>query len=213
MPLTAVFFHGWGFDSGIWDRVSRLLGDWPALYFDRGYFGAPGAPVADGPCIAVTHSFGTMLALRDPPAHCAGILAINGFDRFVAAPGSPGVPGRIVERMTARFDEEPEAVLHEFRRRCGWESPFTLRSAQVLGEDLRRLATMDCTAISTRTELPILSLQGSADPILPEAMRAAVFAKTRGIQRATIAKGGHLLPLTEPEACARAIRDFAEVIA
>ena len=213
MPLTVLFIHGWGFDAGIWSEITHLLTDWPVLHFDRGYFGAPRAPSPDGPCLVVTHSFGTMLALRDPPPHCIGILAINGFDRFFAKPGSPGVHPRILKRMIGQFDKEPEEVLREFRNRCGCDAPFTLRDHQLLGEDLERLATLDCTTVSASIDLPILSLQSETDPILPKAMRDHVFAGASRLERKTLADGGHLLPLTEPEACASTIRDFAGTIA
>ena len=213
MPLTVLFIHGWGFDAGIWSGITRLLADWPVLHFDRGYFGAPQTPSPEGPCLVVTHSFGTMLALRDPPPHCIGILAINGFDRFFAKPGAPGVHPRILKRMIGQFEKEPEEVLREFRNRCGCDAPFTLCDGQLLGEDLQQLATMDGTALCAGIELPILSLQSETDPILPQAMRDNVFAGATRLERKTLAGGGHLLPLTEPEACARAIREFAGTIA
>jgi len=51
-----------------------------------------------------------------------------------------------------------------------------------------------------------LVLHGGADPLLPPAMRDAVFA---GAPRETLAGGGHLLPLTHPEWVAARIRAFA----
>ena len=213
MSLTVFFIHGWGFDAGIWAGIARLLPDWPSLHFDRGYFGASQAPSPDAPCLAVTHSFGTMLTLRDPPPHCIGVLAINGFDRFFAKPGSPGVHPRILKRMIGQFEKEPEEVLREFRNRCGCDTPFTLSNSQLLGEDLQRLATMDCTPLGASIDLPILSLQSETDPILPQAMRDNVFAGASRLERKTLAGGGHLLPLTEPEACASTIREFAGTIA
>ncbi|MCB2059330.1 MAG: alpha/beta hydrolase [Novosphingobium sp.] len=210
--MTIFFVHGWGFNSAIWDSISELLPDWPKLKLDRGYFGAPRTPVPETPCIAVTHSFGTMLALADPPPHCIGLIAVNGFDRFVAHSGSPGVHRRVLKRMIGQFETEPEAVLREFRNRCGCCAPFTLGNVDLLGNDLQDLANIDYSQYCARIELPVLSLQGDADPILPKAMCDNVFSGVHRLERLTLG-GGHLLPLTEPVACASAIREFAGVIA
>jgi len=213
VSVTALFIHGWGFDSGIWDRIVPLLPGWTTLRYDRGYFGAAQAPSPDGPCIAVTHSFGTMLALTDPPAGCIGILAINGFDRFIARTDSPGVQPRVLERMIGRFEKEPEATLQEFRHRCGSDASFPACDTKKLGADLRHMAEMDCTRESALAQLPILSLQGEADRILPAAMREAVFSCAGQLERKTLSGNGHLLPLTAPQACASTIREFARVLA
>lgn len=212
MPLTAILYHGWGFDGGIWAGMAKNLPDWRLLAQDRGYFGSPRMPVPEGPCIAVTHSFGTMLALHEPPPGCIGILAINGFDRFTANPETAGVQGRIVERMIVRFEREPETVLREFRDRCGCAAPFVIGDASRLEQDLRLLAEMDCTRQAAETALPILLLQGDADPILPPAMRQTVFGGAKRLERRTLS-GGHLLPLGAPEICAGMLREFAEGLA
>ena len=58
----------------------------------------------------------------------------------------------------------------------------------------------------------MLSLQGANDPLLPEAMRCAAFAKA-GVTRMTCENAGHLLPLEAPEWSANAIADFARAAA
>jgi len=210
--MKALFYHGWGFDSSIWDGISGLLPQWPIDFVDRGYFGLAKIAAVDAPCIAVTHSFGTMLALQQPPPQCVGIVALNGFDRFVASDAFPGVHPRIMRRMTDRFANDPKTVLREYRQRCGCDVPFPAIDSQVLGQDLRDLATLDCSALETTRNLPILSLQGDTDPILPPAMREMVFARSGRIERRTVPCSGHLLPMTHPEQCARTIREFAKVL-
>ncbi|MCB2076565.1 MAG: alpha/beta fold hydrolase [Novosphingobium sp.] len=211
MSMTALFYHGWGFDHSIWNKVVGQLEGWRALFVDRGYFGQARRPVPDGPNLVVAHSFGTMLALHDPPQGCVGIVAINGFDRFVADSASPGVHPRILRRMADRFEGDPLSVLREFRGRCGCETSPPHPDKDALGEDLHLLATMDCRDDTAATPLPILSLQGDADPILPEAMRDTIFGRAHRIERRTVAGGGHLLPLTDPAACCKAIREIGEV--
>lgn len=203
--MKLLFAHGWGFDASFWSPLAELLADWPAQIDDRGYFGKPAAPIFDGePCLAVTHSLGTMRVLAEPPPGLAGIVAINGFACFT---GDAGVPRRVVDRMTRRFQADPAGVLREFRRTCGCDAPFGAIDAP-LGADLLRLR--EETAPPPR--VPVLSLQGARDPILPAAMRAAVFAGC-AVRRLEHPGGGHLLPLEEPGWCARAVREAAATLA
>lgn len=199
--MKLLFAHGWGFDRHFWQPLTALLAEWPHLIDDRGYFGAPFDPVAQGPCIAVAHSFGTMRILAAPPPGLAGIVAINGFERFTALPGRPGVPVRVLDRMLRRFETDPRAVLAEFRRTCGAGQDFGAIDAQSLHADLLRLRD----AAPPLPGVPVLVLHGGADPLLPADMRAASFAGAH-VRRIDHAAGGHLLPLEAPALCAAAIR-------
>lgn len=208
------FLHGWGFDAAFWEPLAALLREWPAAIDDRGYFG--GARTIgddDQPCVIVAHSFGTMRALQGLPAACRGLVAINGFDRFTAGEDTPGVPLRALDRMIARFADAPEAVLSDFRRRCGSEAPFGAIAPEPLLADLLALRDLDCRAGSGSAGIPILSLQGADDPILPAALRTHVFAAAAHTERGENPAGGHLLPLTHAAYCAGAIRAFAERVA
>ena len=203
--MKLLFAHGWGFDGAFWNALADLLPQWPRAIDDRGYFGAPVAVSVVGPCLAVTHSFGTMRVLAEPPPGLAGIVAINGFACFT---GAQGVPRRVVERMARRFQADPASVMAEFRRTCGCDAPFESIDAEPLGADLLRLR--DEAAPPPR--VPVLSLQGARDPILPAAMRAAVFAGC-AIRRVEHPAAGHLLPLEDPEFCARAVREAVAALA
>jgi pimeloyl-[acyl-carrier protein] methyl ester esterase len=208
--MMALFVHGWGFDSSIWSGVAALLPELRFAMSDRGYFGAPVAPLPTEPVVAVTHSFGAMRVLRDPPPNCRGLVAINGFDSFTARDETPGVHPRIVERMLTRFASDPATVLSDFRRRCGSDAPFGSFDPEPLREDLEALRDWDCTAVSADWQLPIFSLQGAADPILVPAMLDHTFSGAPLLERMTLPDGGHLLPLTHPEFCARQIATFIE---
>jgi pimeloyl-[acyl-carrier protein] methyl ester esterase len=211
--VNLLFLHGWGFDAGFWDGLAALLPGFSPIRDDRGYFGAPLAPVVDAPCVIVAHSFGAMRALAAPPPQCCGLVAINGFDRFTAAGDAPGVPPRVVERMIARFAGEPDTVLADFRRRCGAAAASGALDAEPLAADLHALHGGDCRPQAARCAFPILSLQGGADPLLPPALREAVFAGAPRVERLSHAGGGHLLPVQDAPFCAQAVRGFAERLA
>lgn len=195
--MKLLFAHGWGFDRDFWTPLIALLPECEALIDDRGYFGAPAKPLVEGPCIAVTHSFGTMRVLSAPPPGLVGVVAINGFERFT---GDPGVPVRVLDRMIRRFATDPLGILAEFRRSVGCTEPFGEIAAEPLAADLLRLRD----ASAPLPQVPVLAIHGDADPLLPPAMRAATFAGA-DVQRIDAA-GGHLLPIEAPDLCAAAIR-------
>lgn len=213
MPLSLLFCHGWGFDAFVWDPLAALLPDFAQARDDAGYFGAPAAPEPLGPYIAVTHSFGTMRLLAASPPGIAGMVAINGFDRFTAAPDFPGTPARVVDRMISAAAQVPETVLADFHARIGSAVPEGTPDAERLETDLLALRDGDLRALAGQVRLPILSLQAARDPLLPMGLRETVFAAVPGVMRRTHPDAGHLLPLQEPEWCAGAIRSFAATLA
>lgn len=210
--MKLLFAHGWGFDRNFWNDVAMLLPEWEHLRDDRGYFGEPIPPQDElgeelGPCIAVTHSFGTMRILANPPPGLAGLVAINGFERFTALPGKPGVPTRVVDLMLRQFDRDPRSVVEEFRGRVGCDEPFGEIDPAPLRADLLRLRD----AQPPLPGVPVLVLHGACDPLLPETMREACFPGTdaRRLQHET---AGHLLPLEDPQLCAQAVRGMAALV-
>lgn len=205
--MKLLFAHGWGFDRHFWNPLIGLLPEWEAAADDRGYLGAPLAPEMDGPCLAVTHSFGTMRVLADPPPGLVGLVAINGFERFTALPGKPGVPVRVVDRMLHRFETAPHAVLAEFRKTCGADESFGEIDPAPLQADLLRLRD----ARPPLPRVPVVAVHGGRDPLLPSDMRAAAFAGC-DVRRLDHETAGHLLPLENPELCAQAVRGAVDAL-
>jgi pimeloyl-[acyl-carrier protein] methyl ester esterase len=182
----------------MWRDVGALLPGFRLTSWDRGYFGAHTMPAAEPPLIAVGHSLGALvLALRLPMS--IPLVAINGFDRFT---GEDAVSPRVLERMRRRFAQTPAVVLNEFREQCGAPPTASAFDEAVLAADLNLLSTARVTDYGRR----MLVLHGAADPIIPPAMRQAVFA---GAPRAIHAGAGHLLPVTHPVWCAEQIEAFA----
>lgn len=199
--MKLLFVHGWGFDASLWDAVIACLPDADVVRAHRGYFGGAAWPTVEGPCLAVTHSFGSMALLADPPADCRGLLAINGFDRFAEGEGKAGVPLRVIDRMLARLEGDPATVLRDFHARLGSDVPQGTPDTARLRQDLAALRSDDRSEATANFAAPIIALDGADDPLLFAAMRAGQFAAAADLQRETL-DAGHLLPLTHPELCA-----------
>ncbi|WZB76845.1 hypothetical protein WJ972_16070 [Achromobacter insuavis] len=121
---TLLFVHGWAFDAAFWAPLAAALADWPQAVVDAGYFGPARMPAPAGPVLAIGHSLGALRLLAEPPPACLGLVAINGFARFGAADDFPeGVPARMLDRMLNRLAAQPDAVLRDFRQRCGDSAP------------------------------------------------------------------------------------------
>lgn len=213
MPLSLLFCHGWGFDADVWDALGALLPEFAQAHDDAGYFGTPLEPAPPGPILAVTHSFGTMRLLAAPPPGLAGLVAINGFDRFTAATDFPGVPARVVDRMVSAVAQEPETVLADFHARLGSAVPAGEPQAERLQAGLVTMRDGDLRTRAEQLRRPILSLQGARDTLLPMGLRETVFAAAPGVMRRTHPEAGHLLPREDPAWCADAIRAFAAALA
>jgi len=213
MPLSLLFCHGWGFDAQAWDPLAALLPEFAQVRDDVGYFGHPAAPAPDAPCLAITHSLGTMRLLAAPPPGLAGLVAISGFDRFTAADDFPGTPRRVVDRMVSAVAQEPETVLADFHALLGSAVPAGTPNAARLQAGLVTLRDGDMREAAGRIGVPILSLQAEGDPLLPVGLRETVFAAVPGVMRRTHPDAGHLLAIQQPTWCAQAIRDFASTLA
>lgn len=206
--VTLLFLHGWGFDAHLWDGLRPLLGQWPQGADDRGYFCAQQRPAPAGPLVAVTHSFGTMRLLAQPPAGLVGLVAINGFSHFCAGAAGPGVNPRVVAQMRKAMVADPARVLSAFRAACGVKDAFPSIDASLLAGDL---AAMQDDA-RTVPEIPVLSLEGARDHLLEPGSRDAQFAGA-ALERFVAMDGGHMLPLTHPAWCAAHIARFVERLA
>lgn len=210
--MILLFVHGWGFDQTVWQGVTALLPELDCRVADRGYFGEPCAPACDGDTLVIAHSLGAMRMLAAPPAHCRGIVAINGFERFSADGDWPGIAPRVLDRMQVRLEPAPAAVVSEFRARCGAAAADGPMRTDTLRNDLALLRDGDARDAAARWTLPLVTLEAEDDPILPPALRDAAFASVPGRVRLRQPTGGHLLPVTDPAACAAAIKDLMEAV-
>ncbi|MDO8607991.1 MAG: alpha/beta hydrolase [Phaeospirillum sp.] len=208
---TLLCIHGWGFGAGFWDSLLDRLPDHEVERVDMGFYGEGHLPVVARPLV-VAHSMGLAWALANIPRPWAGLLSVNAFARFTRAQHFiEGVPPRMVERMQARFEVEPQAVTAEFLTRCGIDRPDTsAMDAAPLGEALAWLGRCDERTSLLMLSCPRLALAGLSDPIVPPAMSTASFPPAELI---LAEGGGHLLPLTHPDWVAANLRQLLARIA
>jgi pimeloyl-[acyl-carrier protein] methyl ester esterase len=208
---TLLFVHGWGFGPSFWEPLRDRLPDWPHAIADLGYFGKAQWPMPAGPVVGIGHSYGLAQLLQAPLPQCGGIISINGFARFTACSDFPhGTPTRIVERMLMRLPSDPIGVVNNFRKRCRGQATDESPNVERLTTALRNMCDADPREALARSEKSFIALASEDDPIVLPDMTRASFAAEH-IQWS--ARGGHLLPLSEPSWCAMHIRAFLDPLA
>ena len=212
MPLSVLFYHGWGFNASFWEPLCSLLPEYAHQCDDAGYFGTPSSPEPTAPYIAVTHSFGTMRFLATPPPGMVGLVVISGFDRFTETEGFPGTSHRVVNRMISALAQAPETVLSDFHKLFDSTVPQGTPIAARLQADLECMRDGDLRDAAVNLAVPILSLQAQKDTLLPMSLRETVFAAVGGVMRHTHPSAGHLLPRDDAPWCANTIRHFASTL-
>ncbi len=223
--MILVLVHGWGFDASFWRPLQEALPDIETIALDLGFAGRPHLDIPAGPVIGLGHSLGFPWLLRQRRGW-AGLVSINGFTRFTRAADFPhGTPGRVLERMRTRFDQEPETVYRDFMGRLfetpsvmagldpaihmspsgGWMpgSGQGMTEQNALAAGLSWLAEWDERSALAAHAGPLLALAAADDPLVPEAMARQSFP-ARSLRLRS--DGGHLLPMTQPDWCAAELR-------
>ncbi|MFT8737216.1 MAG: alpha/beta hydrolase [Zymomonas mobilis] len=206
-----LFVHGWGFDRNFWTSLRRAMGNHEGHSLDFGYFGQADLDYDwSEPFIAVGHSLGLLWLLNQPLAACSRLVSINGFSRFSADQNWPiGIPKRLTERMQTTLHRDAKKTVSQFYNRLGFPTDNAERiyDFMALNKGLEWLMTLDNRHISQEMASKISVLASDNDPIVPVSLTEACFPDPISIQWQK--GGGHLLPLTEPDMCARFIRDVA----
>ncbi|MCQ8240215.1 alpha/beta fold hydrolase [Rhizosaccharibacter radicis] len=218
---------GWSFDGSFWGAVRQRMPERRWMCAD-----ADVATVLSGtgePVVAVGHSAGVMRLLRQMPREEArvagsaagaagrwrGLVAINGFARFTAGPGFPaGVPRRMLDRMMGRLPADPEAVVADFRRRCGGEEGAAgpIDPDRLLAE-LTMLRDDDLRREWWSAGVPRLSIEGGLDPIVGASHAREALPGLGPDARAILPEGGHLMPLQHADWVADRLRAFLSGLA
>lgn len=201
--------HGWAFDRAALLPLASALRERfpyaPLACFDLGFTGSPQSPglAADTAWVAVGHSYGFAYLMQQPVAWHAAV-SINGFTRFCRRAGQrEGTPVRLLDAMCARLQNEPHAVVGEFRARCGEAGAIAqdLQPALLL-EHLMRLRDLELALPDCR----LLALATQDDAIVAPLLSNACFERP-GVRLQMLA-GTHVSLLREPAIAARLIDDF-----
>jgi pimeloyl-[acyl-carrier protein] methyl ester esterase len=208
--IELVFIHGWGFDASFWDPLAALFASYPQRRIDLGFFGEQNSALPEGnEKILIGHSLGFIHGLRQKQ-NWAGWAAINGFARFVEAPGKTGcVPAAALRDMRLRFSSDPAKTLKDFYSFIGARAPQTVSlDADRLREGLDELRGEDVSGIVSALDVPGLVLASRSDPLVPVAASEALAKKTRQAKLKWHERGSHVLPQSDPAWCAQAIKEF-----
>ena len=197
MRTQFTFIHGWGMDSGIWDKLAKYFPSEQSHFVDLWFIGAEHTP-PNNPSIYITHSLGTLWALKYHTPNINALIAINSFTNFTNF-----VDERILLTMQKQLRRNPQALMNEFWQNIGLENPLD----QNLNIDKLREGLDWLINWNEKAELnaPILSLAGKQDSLLPITQTKKEWA---GTNLEVKEDGGHILPLSHPEWCADKIKGF-----
>jgi pimeloyl-[acyl-carrier protein] methyl ester esterase len=203
-----VLVHGWGFHAGIWaDFVSHIDGADTTLV-DLGFVAGGPKSKMDWPsdAVAVGHSLGLLWLLQHGGHRFKGLVSVHGFDCFCCHVA----PSR-VEALKRGLDREPRGTLQAFWRSCG-AAGFALPEAlnvPRLAEGLDWLMHWDARKAKDELTCPVLALASRDDAIVPPEMSEAIWRDRHIVWSQD---GGHVLPLSRPQWCARHVLEFADAL-
>ncbi len=190
-------------DSDIWREISEYFPKEQSHFIDLGFINSNNVANIpnDDSNIFITHSLGTLWALKHHAPNMAGLIAINGFTNFTNF-----TPKRILQAMQKQLQRSPSQQMSDFWNSCGLDEPLNKNlNIDKLHEGLKWLIDWDMNAELNNLSVPALSLIGSKDPFLP---LEKVEKQWAGADVKIAANGGHILPLSHPKWCAQAIREF-----
>ncbi len=189
-------------DSGIWDDISKYLPKNQTYLIDLGFINSDNvANLPNGKHIFITHSLGTLWALKHHSQNMAGLVAINGFANFTNF-----APERTLRAMQTQLQRNPQKQMQDFWEMINLKNDLDPRlNIDKLHEGLEWLINWDASAELNALNAPIMSLMGDKDQLLPLPKMEKEWRKAD----IKINKdGGHILPLSHPKWCVERIREF-----
>jgi pimeloyl-[acyl-carrier protein] methyl ester esterase len=203
--VRLVFVHGWALGPDIWAGLAPLLGEHAQARINLGYFGAAELPQGQADDILVGHSAGLLWGLRQK-GDWAGVIAINSFARFcLDARGRGCVRPAALRAMRLSLERDPQDCADAFRRSLGIAPARGAAQKERLMEGLDLLGNFDATSVLGGRPWLVL---GAEDDFLAPPAAARDLAALSGGTLALNETGGHGLPWTAPEFCARQIGQF-----
>lgn len=199
--MRLVFVHGWGLAPEMWDALAQLL-PLPQIRVDLGFFGDVLAPEFCAGDVLIGHSLGFLWGAHNF-ADWGGAVAINGFGRFLRSGDQGCIAAGELRALRLALSRDPDAAVTKFRDRLG------LAAAQKPAQKARLMAGLDFlrdVSLDAPLAAPQLTLAARDDVLVPETESA----RLGGAATLWREHGGHGLPWTAPEFCARAILTFLD---
>lgn len=220
-----VLFHGWGFDSRIWDAILPMMHRYEVYCVDLPGFGL--TPFMDWETFQTQvlqqlpltfalagWSLGGMVATRfalEAPRRVSHLLNIASSPCFVADADWPGVPKATLLMFCNRLHHDPETLLNEFR---ALQSPgdarqlFISATSDGLKAGLDWLLGWDFRPDLHRIQVPVMYCFGRLDAIVPIKTMAVMQASYPHFQYMMISKAAHALFLSHQNLFLQAFEDF-----
>lgn len=206
--MKLVLVHGWGFHSGVWDNLIPHLEGHELFLIDLGFMrgGPRAAHEMPAGSLCIGHSFGVMWLLKHGPRPMRGLVSIAGFDCL-----HKYVPRDVLESMREGMRRDPQAQMQNFWKNAGFaeHAPKGELDGGGLRGGLDWISTWDAGEELKNLGAPVLALASMDDRVVREDASAAIWGGGAAALH-WLDKGGHLLPLTQPEWCAAHINRFAD---
>lgn len=206
--MKLVLVHGWGFHSGVWEKLIPRLDGHEIHCIDLGFVRGGPRAANDMPAnsLCIGHSFGVMWLLKHGPRPLRGLVSIAGFDclhRYV--------PGSVLESMREGMRSDPQAQMNSFAAKGGFSGlqPDGELDKGGLRGGLDWIASWDEAEALKNLGAPILALAARNDRVVRAEASEAIWGHGVAALR-WHEDGGHILPLTAPEWCADHINEFAD---
>lgn len=198
--MKFVFVHGWGFDASFWQPLLRSLSYKNCDVVDFGYFDSEMCLPDFEEAIYVTHSLGTMWALKNRADHMKALIAVSGFGLF-----QNFVDARVLESMQKNLGRSAEKQMQEFWSMCGMTPEQENLNVEALQEGLSFLCEGDESETLKNLSVPVLSLAGEQDKVTSLKKMKQEWS---GFDLRICADGGHVLPQSHVSWCAEEITGF-----
>ena len=205
MSSQFIFVHGWGMAPNFWDALIKRLPKLNARRVNLGFIGEESDLLEHDTeeAIFITHSLGTMWALKKHHANIKALIAINGFSCF-----HPLTDERTLRTMKIRLEKKPEAQMKDFWDMCDLPHNENLNTER-LKEGLEWLSSWDVQHELKTLTCPILAMAGRDDPILP---MDNIQKQWTGFDLHICENGGHVLPISNTKWCADHIKVFTDAL-
>ncbi len=239
-PATSILcISGWGTDESCWrGAVAALEGvalvrhvPWWQCLAERANFLREAIAAESRPVVVVGWSLGAIVALEAAlaaPGNLHGLVLVAGTAAMSDSQDLWGVEPERLRAMSLALRSRRPAVLEEFARlatardlpeadELGAVEQLLAMSAPIdtahLAAGLRYLAATDLRAEIGRVGAPTFVLHGDRDRVIPPTAGRMLAQSIPAARLIPIPGAGHAVPLTHPDAVARAVMEMIDAVA